>query len=309
MNRSLVAVAVVLMTMLTPTNALAWFGWLDSLTGPGPFWGLLFDVRAVCFGDREPARLEQQARDLQARSAGQRDPQVLDAWRIAAEAWADAFDDTATMARASMAKPDKAANAQARTEQELQAEFDRTLAGYQSDIEREKQKARLLGAVGVFFSACSPNLIRRSSIDVSIDIWRTFGNNEEFAGGEAVRLTTAKIAYSLPLFRKKKYDVLDYSIGVGFFWLSSRGFVAPITGPFLEPARFYFHAPSRWQNETGLKKFLTFPVFSAAAVVFPEGFQDNVFRSPAQIASGPPQPGHGAEIQPSFAVFVNVFPK
>jgi hypothetical protein len=290
MNRSLVAVAVVLMTMLTPTNALAWFGWLDSLTGPGPFWGLLFDVRAVCFGERVSSELARQARaadQLADPKTRDGDPRVVDAWRAAAAAWAAAFDEE-------LPQPEDA---------------QRAAITYRNYVRTQESRAALLGAAGVFFSACSPNIIRTSSIDVAVDIWQTFENKEEFAGGEAVRLTTAKVSYSLPLFRKTKYDVLDYSIGVGFYWLTSRGFVEPITGPFLEPARFYFHAPSRWQNETGLKKFLTYPVFSAAAVVFPEGFQDNVFRSPAQIASGPRQPGHGAEVQPSFAVFVNVFPK
>jgi hypothetical protein len=49
MNRSLVTLGLVLM-MLLPSPAFAWFGWLDKLSGAGPFWGLLFDVRAVCFG-------------------------------------------------------------------------------------------------------------------------------------------------------------------------------------------------------------------------------------------------------------------
>lgn len=36
------AVALVLCTLVqltAPTPALAWFGWLDEWSGPGPFWG------------------------------------------------------------------------------------------------------------------------------------------------------------------------------------------------------------------------------------------------------------------------------
>jgi hypothetical protein len=49
MNRWLVTLGL-FVAMLMPAPAFAWFGWLDKLSGAGPFWGLLFDVRAVCFG-------------------------------------------------------------------------------------------------------------------------------------------------------------------------------------------------------------------------------------------------------------------
>jgi hypothetical protein len=295
MNRSLVAIAVVLMTMLTPTNALAWFGWLDSLTGPGPFWGLMFDLRAICFGDRLPddvrrltlaaiqADLAAGTANLAARDS---DPTVAKAWADAAEAWRKVFGNA----------PEDPKEEAARTRVNRQFVLD------------QQEQVRLLGAVGVFFNACSPDVIRRSSIDFAIDLWWA-GREQRFAGGESVNLVTAKVSYSFALFPRRTYDVLDLSMGAGMFWLTSRGFVAPITGPILVPARIYLHAPSRWQKETGLKKFLTYPVFSAAAVVFPKGFPDNIFLSPGQIASGVTQDGHPAEIQPSFAVFVNVFPK
>ena len=295
MNRSLVAVAVVLLTMLTPTNASAWIGWLDSLTGPGPFWGLLFDVRAICFGDRIPddvrrltlAAIEADLAAAASLSARDSNPTVTKAWADAAQAWTKVFGKAPPLQK---------------------EEAEQTRANRRFVLDQDEQ-VRLLGAVGVFFSACSPNVIRRSSIDFAIDLWWA-GREERFAGGEAVSLVTAKVSYSFALFPRRKYDVLDVSMGAGVYWLTSRGFVAPIKGPFLEPVRFYFHAPTRWRSSDSgrLRKFLTYPVFSAAAVVFPEGFQDDVFRSQAQIASGPRQPGHGAEIQPSFSVFVNVFP-
>jgi hypothetical protein len=261
------------------------------LTGPGPFWGLLFDVRAICFGDRAPTQLVLEARAADVRADPKtRDSsrEVIDAWKAAAVSWAVIF----------------------REELPTVTDASREAATYRTYVEKQEQRAALLAAAGVFFSVCSPNVVRQSSIDVAVELWWA-GSEAKFAGDESVRLTTAKVSYSFPLFRNRDYDVLDVSIGAGFYWLTSRGFVAPITGTMLEPARIYLRAPTSWHTEDRgmLRKLLTYPVFSAAAVVFPKGFQDNIFLSPGQIASGVRQEGHPAEIQPSFAVFVNIFPK
>ena len=37
--------------LVTPAPAQAWFGWLDDLSGPGPFWGEQYEVRVACIGD------------------------------------------------------------------------------------------------------------------------------------------------------------------------------------------------------------------------------------------------------------------
>ena len=41
-----------LLVLMVPAPAHAWFGWLDNLSGPGPFHGLEFDVRLACFMDQ-----------------------------------------------------------------------------------------------------------------------------------------------------------------------------------------------------------------------------------------------------------------
>jgi hypothetical protein len=38
--------------LVAPAPAHAWFGWLDNLSGPGPFNGLEVDFRVVCFMDQ-----------------------------------------------------------------------------------------------------------------------------------------------------------------------------------------------------------------------------------------------------------------
>ncbi len=47
-------VLCLLMVMLTPAPAHAWFAWLDHLSGPGRFYGVKVDVRAWCFGRQMP---------------------------------------------------------------------------------------------------------------------------------------------------------------------------------------------------------------------------------------------------------------
>jgi len=43
------AVLSVLCLLLAPTPARAWWGWLDNLSGPGPFNGVEFDYELFCF--------------------------------------------------------------------------------------------------------------------------------------------------------------------------------------------------------------------------------------------------------------------
>jgi hypothetical protein len=49
---TLLLLTVFLLTV--PAPAQAWFGWLDDLSGPGPFWGVEFDFRLVCFMEKAP---------------------------------------------------------------------------------------------------------------------------------------------------------------------------------------------------------------------------------------------------------------
>ena len=43
-----------LILVVTPTRADAWFEWLDRLSGPGSWYGMKADVRAVCWGTVVP---------------------------------------------------------------------------------------------------------------------------------------------------------------------------------------------------------------------------------------------------------------
>lgn len=291
----LAACAIVLM----PSPALAWFGWLDQLTGPGPFIGLLFDTRVVCFGDRVPAilaeeALKREAAEMPPPAAGVK-PSVPDgvlaSWRAAAKAWA-----------AAVGEPEPVPPATNDPGQNL--EF------YKKVVTDARNRAAARAAVGVLFSACSRDVVRRSSLDVSVDLWQALHREARFGGGEGVSLTTAKIAYSFSVFKNTNHDILDFAIGGGAYWVASRGFATTDRGVFFEPARFYVHFPSSWRTHTSAgKRWAAIPVFSAAAVVFPNGFGRTAFLSPEQIADGVTHYGHGSEIKPSVAVYLHIYPK
>src|SRR6185436_12223722 len=50
--RSLAGALAMLLVLLKPTPAQAWFGWLDEWSGPGPWLGQLYEVRVACFGPK-----------------------------------------------------------------------------------------------------------------------------------------------------------------------------------------------------------------------------------------------------------------
>ena len=56
--RSLAGAFVMVLVLLMPSPALAWFGWLDEWTGPGPWWGELYQVKVACFGPPVPTTSE-----------------------------------------------------------------------------------------------------------------------------------------------------------------------------------------------------------------------------------------------------------
>jgi hypothetical protein len=310
MNRSLVAL-VLFVAMLMPAPAFAWFGWLDKLSGPGRFFGFLFEVRAICFGDREPGATLAAARELEATARASRNKQNIEAWRRAAIAWkTSALIWSVATGEDAVPTP----------EIESATEVD-TLSKYIDEYKRfvftQQDRTERAAGIGVLASVCPTGLVRRSSIDFAIDVYQQYHRREEFAGGAPIYLTMAKTSYSLPLFPKRKYDILDLSMGAGAFWFTSRGFVEPVRGLFLEPVRFYLHAPSRWGDKTAvgnnkkpstLQRALTIPVLSAGAVVYPNGFAPNVFVSQDQLNRGQTQERIGSEVSWSVGVFINVHP-
>jgi hypothetical protein len=57
-TRRLVPVLVLLLVACVPSNALAFWGWIEELSGPGPYWGFQFPFdRLICIVKPDGARV------------------------------------------------------------------------------------------------------------------------------------------------------------------------------------------------------------------------------------------------------------
>jgi hypothetical protein len=139
----------------------------------------------------------------------------------------------------------------------------------------------------VIYSACSQKVTerRRASIDIGMRLLWTRHKDRRFANGERIGLTTLEPAISWSVFNSSKtpgLDVVDYGIGAGAYWISSKGFPS-LRGGFVEPARLDFHAPS---NAYWLARV---PVLRVSWLVFPGGFEPTAFAARPPVAQRIPR--------------------
>jgi hypothetical protein len=153
--------------------------------------------------------------------------------------------------------------------------------------ERTPVRTRALPGVGVLVSACDlkHDERRRASLDLGMRfLWSTtdqFGVTEQFPNGTRIMLTTVEPSFSWRVLKRGRLDVFDYGVGAGWYWFSSRAFPS-FGGPFLEPIRFDFHAPSVAVDKS---EWWAVPIFRWGLLVIPGGFEPNVFaaRNPERI--------------------------
>jgi hypothetical protein len=74
-------------------------------------------------------------------------------------------------------------------------------------------------------------------------------------------------------------DFVDYGIGAGFYWISSKAFPS-FDGSFVEPIRLDFHHPTG-ENKGHWWRVL---VFRAGLLVFPAGFEPDAFLARPGVA-------------------------
>jgi hypothetical protein len=130
---------------------------------------------------------------------------------------------------------------------------------------------------GVLYSACrlQQEERRRAAFDIGMRfVWT---HDDRYADGERINFTTIEPAFSWNVFSNPNYDVVEYGLGAGFYWVSSKAFPS-FTGGFLEPIRLDFHFPTRFvSNETMTRKIIRSVVFRAGYLVFPGGFEPDAF--------------------------------
>lgn len=301
--------AVVQLTV--PTRAYAWWDFLEEFSGPGPFWGPDFDARVACLVDTSNTG----ARDAAKKASDAARSKSMDGvltpggegsnvgrWKEAMEAWEKARQKWETLAggaryvgskdkgdgeqaerkgrRLAAAKEQNAA-ALADAWREAAMAFEQSTRALQAAAADTGSKVRIAG--GVIYSACGLKAgeRRRASIDIGARLLWTRHKDDRFAGGEQIQLTTLEPAISWSVFNSSKtpwLDVVDYGIGAGAYWITSKGFPS-LRGGFVEPARFDFHAPTKayWLARV--------PVLRVSWLVFPSGFE------PTAFVANPPVPG------------------
>ena len=332
------AVSLVLCTLIqltAPTPALAWFGWLDEWSGPGPFWGQSYDVRLACFGnrlnlrnlDRDGAaafealtRLELNAARLPAAELG---PAVLAAraqW-VALIAALEEVQRQFPVLPTKLVKDGELTSLRALLNEAPfaplgdKAVYDGpTVAKDAKTFATEARKvlkdhlnpmfhaAIAQGAVGTLWSFCPADVERRVSIELNVNLWKTKEDNPRFAAGERVRLTTVMPSVTWRFIDDERYDVVEAGVAAGVYTFSSSEFQS-FSGFMFEPIRLDFHAPTDWNNGNRIQQTLALFTFRWGYMMAPAGFDPNVFAGPGDTTQRFP-----AEIVATTAVFFNLKP-
>jgi hypothetical protein len=116
-------------------------------------------------------------------------------------------------------------------------------------------------------------------------------NDQRFASGQRISLTTLTPSFTWSVFPSREWNFVDYGVGAGWYWIASDVFPA-ISGPVLEPLRLEFHAPASqpaWQR---------IPVLRVGVLVFPKGFEPNSFA---------PSPGNATRIGRDWPKYIGLY--
>jgi hypothetical protein len=133
---------------------------------------------------------------------------------------------------------------------------------------------------GVVLSACKipSGRVRRAALDLGTAFGWT-GHDQQFAGGERIRLWTIGGSYTYNVFSAHpNRDFLDIAAGGGGYVFSSKGMPQSVSGYYLEPVRFEFHPTTNFKRRTqsnGWSKLV--PVLRVGYLLFPSGFETEQF--------------------------------
>jgi hypothetical protein len=144
-----------------------------------------------------------------------------------------------------------------------------------ADAEQAGIMARVPLPLESIFASCRlrENEIRRAAIDLNARfVWAD--DNEEFAVGQRISLTTFAPSISWNVIPSAKWDIVDVGLAGGVYWFSSEAFRS-LNGTFFEPLRFDFHAPTRLKKEKDWAVFI--PRVRVGWLVFPAGFEPDAF--------------------------------
>ena len=315
----------VVVQLTTASRADAWFGWLDRLSGPGPFYSLDFEFRLACFGPR--FEYVETLDSLLAKAGTQtletfKDRRKLDGMK---ETWGAVAKQVAATNRPSafpVLPPLDVAKFSDLVDKLTAEEVDKlqpNLFAANPTVDEALRMARInavsaqaarfaagifkantaINSIGSNLSFCGPTKTRRWAIALGASLGHA-NSNPQYAGGNSIRLISLVPSVSYRVFANPRFDAVDIGAGVGGYWITSRGF-DQLRGIIVHPIRVDLHTPSAWVNSDGFESWLSMITFRLGFVVFPAGFDAGAF-----AATGDKAVPIGAEWTPRASVVVNL---
>jgi hypothetical protein len=293
--------------VMIPARADAWFEWLDRLSGPGGWYGVKLDVRALCFGkpmplERTDARLRSLADRLKKLNRSERSsvqPLETELLEIVRELEAmDAGlgvlrDMNLEQAVRSAFQPLKGRTGVV-TEEEVKEVSDIQARVIRASSDLRTARAAITSG-GIFVSLCSERR-RTFALELGFTGLGT-GGDEQFARNEPIYMTTATVGLSYRLPLPATRDAVDLGTNVGSYRFYSQGF-DDFSGLIIEPY-VDFHLPTAYTlSESKTERVLSRFTIRTGLVFFPGGFNSAQFAS----ASGKDDIS-GREASPSVTVF------
>lgn len=326
----LLSVCGLIVQLLVPSTAHAWWGWLDELSGPGPFRGIQFDARLACFGDQPRDRGESFFREgvrelTEAIAAGSMTPQFeAEAARrgLGSGASGNLLTFMAAQPSAASATILKALATAIDSAGNQSASLDAAIVHFGEAARWLSSPPNTLSAGGVSYSACGPerDARRRIAVEVTSRLFHSTSSQDgAWAGGNEIRFSslTPSLSWRPLLDVTERYgDILDVSSGAGVYWFSSTGNPGgfdSFSGVVLEPLTVgvrpgvLFRTKNDKAGSVSAALKSTFS-FRAGLLIFPGGFKERAFSptvDPLLVEQGRRLP---AEKVKTMAVFVDVQP-
>jgi len=318
----------VLVVLLTPSPAHAWFEWLDYLSGPGRWWGARIDVRAWCSGSKTISEQIKAAEGLPSFALARSFDATLDVNGVVGD-WRNVAASIASINEAFPAINPALLKKLQETAQNLQPsdvtnfrqfyatapqprissiQPGRTTLNVENMISltdmafAELFRAQVaLSSAGIFISLCSPDIDRRFAIEVSYATMQA-NSNPQWANNHTIRSNGFTGAVSWRAFRRPTRDFLDVGVNAGTNVFSSHGFEtfqAMTVQPF-----FDLHGPSAWINQGGWRKVLSLVTVRKGVLFFPNGLDLNKF---APLTTPDQNPAAGDPTR-AYTIYFNISP-
>jgi hypothetical protein len=277
-------------TVVTPAPAHAWFEWLDRLSGPGPWYGLKVDIRAVCFGKQLPIeavrRRIEDAADRTSRATNRIQLEaVQNEWEAIAAQLVTMDQGLNVLKNKNLGSTVNAFSRTLRTKDAVTAEDIRPSAEEVARAFNEIDSVLLaMASGGIFFSLCPEGKQRSFAVEIGLT-GMAARRNPEFANNERSYMTTVTggLSYRIPLPPTRDFIDLGANAGVYHFYLKD---LRDVSGFTLEPY-VDLHLPTQFAaSDSAAERFFSRFTLRAGLQFFPSGFEAGAFGPSTRPISG-----------------------